>query len=107
MIEPAIELPGLGRAVACAIATNTPHRPTPLRFVWHHIQPQEAGGATVTENLVSLCDSCHYSIHRILWTLKQGTPLPKHLNSTQVGYAQAGYSRCVAAGTVAQIPNEG
>lgn len=44
----------------------THHRPVPLRFVWHHIQPQEAGGQTVQQNLVQLCDSCHYSIHRII-----------------------------------------
>lgn len=98
-------------------ASNS-HTPTPLRYVWHHIQPQEAGGQTVTGNLVQLCDSCHYTIHRILWVMAQ-ISLGKPVTDTQRGYitrpprkaqlklAQTGYNACQAAGTIAQIPNEG
>jgi HNH endonuclease len=51
-----LELPGLGKPTYCQGAEN--HNPKPLRYVWHHILPQEAGGQTTRENLASLCDSC-------------------------------------------------
>jgi len=100
-----IELPGLGKAQRCQASVS--HSPAPLRFVWHHIQPHEAGGLTVAANLIEICDSCHYSIHRLLWNLANGLPVglvPRH---TQLAFAQRGYAACIAAGTVARIPNEG
>jgi hypothetical protein len=83
------------------------HSPVPLRFVWHHVQPHEAGGLTVPENLVELCDSCHYSIHRLLWHLAKGLPAGLVPRQAQLALATRGYDACVAAGTVARIPNEG
>jgi hypothetical protein len=94
------------------------HNPRPLRFVWHHVQPHEAGGPTVPANLVQVCDSCHYTIHRILWVMAQ-IALQKPVTDVQRAYitnpprqaqlalASKGYDACVAAGTIAQIPNEG
>lgn len=75
--------------------------------MWHHIQPHEAGGATVAENLVSVCDSCHYTIHRLLWNMAKCFPLGPVPRKTQLALATRGYDACVAAGTVAQVPNEG
>jgi hypothetical protein len=103
----------VGLAPTC-IASDR-HTPKPLRFVWHHVLPQVCGGKTVPDNLVSLCDCCHYTIHAILWGLKQGNgTLPaqgkvsRRLLHTQRGaLALRGYAAAVAAGTVANIPNEG
>ena len=92
------------KATMCIVTKA--HRPTPLRFVTHHIQPQEAGGQSVPENFAQLCDSCHYTIHRLLWYMAHNVPLPK-VYAKQLALATQGYNACVAAGTVAQIPNEG
>jgi hypothetical protein len=100
---------GMGRATSC-LAYSSPHRPTPLRFVWHHVLPQICGGQTVAANVVSLCDSCHYSVHALLWQLKvtNGGPLSSRRGTAQQrAIAQDGYQRAVAAGTTALIPNEG
>ena len=94
------------------------HTPTPLRFVWHHIQPQEAGGQTVSANLVQVCDSCHYTIHRLLWVYRLvalGLPvtdvqrgyITKPPRRAQLALASQGYEACRVAGTIPQIPNEG
>jgi len=104
------------RAVSCAASGS--HSPVPLRFVWHHVQPHEAGGLTTPANLVQLCDSCHYTIHRLLWIMAlmgQGKPVTPEQSEelghpprkTQYALASQGYDACVAAGTVAKIPNEG
>lgn len=42
------------------------HRPVPLRWVEHHIQPLAMGGMNVPENRVKVCDTGHYNIHRLL-----------------------------------------
>jgi hypothetical protein len=94
------------------------HRPVPLRYVWHHEQPESAGGATDDVNLIQLCDSCHYSTHRILYAMRlqyEGKPLTEAQQSyltnpprkAQLAFAQKGFDLCVAAGTVDKIPNEG
>ena len=98
-------LPGFGTAAMCQASGS--HDPVPLRFVWHHVQPHECGGATSAENLVQLCDSCHYSVHRLLWHLAKGLPAGPIPRRAQQALAVRGYQACVAAGTVAQIPNEG
>jgi hypothetical protein len=100
-------LPGFGTAVGCTVTPARSHRPVPVRSVWHHLQPKEAGGETTALNLVSLCDNCHYTIHRIMWMLKASPVLPAGLNRAQVRLARIGYERCVTAGTVDKIPNEG
>jgi HNH endonuclease len=110
------DLPGVGLATMCT--ASKVHSPVPLRFVWHHLQPLEAGGQTVAANLVEICDSCHYSIHRLLWYMRllaEGTALsPAQADAfahpprrAQLAFATIGYQACVAAGTVASIPNEG
>lgn len=101
-----LEVPGVGRADHCQVSTMKRHYPHPVRFVWHHMQPQEAGGQTVPDNLIQLCDSCHYTIHRILWCMANILPIPK-AHPDQYAFANEGYKRCVVAGTVKQIPNEG
>ena len=98
-------LPGFGPAVRCD--ASKAHSPVPLRFVWHHVQPQEAGGATVAGNLVQLCDSCHYSVHRLLWQLANGLPVQRAPRRAQLALAQRGFAACTAAGTLAQVPDEG
>ena len=91
-------------ATSCSVTRY--HYPAPLRFIWHHIQPKEAGGTTTPDNLASLCDSCHYSIHRVLFAMAKNEPLPK-AHKKQTAIALAGYQKCVTAGTVGKIPNEG
>lgn len=100
-----LSAPGLGRARECAISQG--HRPTPMRFVWHHVLPQTCGGQTAPNNLVALCDSCHYSVHTLLWHLAQSSPPPHRGTHKQRTLALAGYTAAVRAGTVALIPNEG
>jgi len=50
-----VELLGV-RATKCVVSVS--HSPRPLRFVWHHVQPHEAGGPTTPANLIEVCDSC-------------------------------------------------
>jgi len=104
-----LELPGVGRATRCDLAKS--HTPSPLRFVWHHIYPQECGGKTVPENLVQCCDSCHYGTHVLLYQMaKNGgqlTTLKGYARTTRARYAQQGYAAAAAADTIAKIPNEG
>jgi len=108
-MEAAVFLPGVGRAAECSITTA--HYPSPLRFVWHHILPKACGGKTVSENLVSLCDSCHYAVHALLWDLKQHEGLltiPSPLrNRRRMAFAFLGYDAAKAAGTLEKITNEG
>jgi hypothetical protein len=99
-----LEIPGFPKPTSCRITTA--HNPVPLRFVLHHVQPAEAGGPTVAENLADVCDSCHYSAHRVMWEMAKGLPVEKvHRNILKL--AKTGYDACVAAGTVDKIPNEG
>ena len=104
-MQAATELYSLGPAVKCQGSKY--HSPQPLRFIWHHIQPHEAGGPTEPANLAELCDSCHYSTHRLLWHLAQGLPTGPVPRKAQLELARQGYAACVRAGTVNLIPNEG
>jgi hypothetical protein len=99
---------GIGKARGCAASTS--HRPAPLRFVWHHILPQGCGGKSTVDNLVSLCDSCHFAVHALLYQCKLsgGTVTPDSRNNkVRIALAVQGYTLAVAAGTVDKIPNEG
>jgi HNH endonuclease len=103
-------LAGVGTAQYCACSTH--HEPTPLRYVWHHILPVACGGTTITANLVSVCDSCHYGIHVLLTQLKKNggslhVPYSRFRPTVRYHYAVQGYQAAVAAGTVDKIPNEG
>jgi hypothetical protein len=111
-----LEIPGFPKPTSCQITTN--HVPTAVRFVLHHIQPQEAGGPTVAENLANVCDNCHYTVHRIMFAMRclyMNIPLTdeqKQLMAhpprrAQYLLAEQGYLACKTAGTVDQIPNEG
>ncbi len=100
-----LTVPGLGKAGHCVVSGS--HSPEPLRFVWHHIQPHEAGGPTVPANLLECCDSCHYSVHRLMFQLARGLPLDPAPRRQTLAYARQGYEACLAAGTVSQIPDEG
>src|SRR5262249_12710475 len=70
-----VYLEGAGPAVRCQLAAY--HAPRPLRFVWHHIQPAAAGGATIAANLAQVCDNCHYAVHVIMWQLANSQPLSR------------------------------
>lgn len=106
-----------GKAATMCVASAT-HSPVSLRFVWHHIQPQEAGGQTATENLVQVCDSCHYTIHRLMWIMRlvalgqaitpdQQKAITTPPRRSQLVLAGKGYDACRVAGTIDKIPNEG
>lgn len=96
-------LEAVGRASQC-VAAHT-HSPRPLRFVWHHILPQACGGLTTTDNLAELCDSCHYSIHILMYSLSQGHALHSG-GKIQRDLAHQGYAAAVAAGTAELMPKE-
>lgn len=104
------------KATYCAASVS--HNPVPLRYVWHHVQPREAGGPTTPENLAQLCDSCHYTVHRLMWiyrliALQQPTTdaqrdmITHPPRRAQLTLAAKGYEQCRLAGTIDQIPNEG
>ena len=92
------------KADHCSIAVQ--HRPTPMRYVWHHVLPQACGGKTEAANLVQVCDGCHYSIHVLMWELANHQPVPNRCNRAQLGYAMTGYQEADAAGTANLIPKE-
>jgi HNH endonuclease len=97
-----------GRASHCQLAAY--HAPEPLRYVFHHIQPQEAGGVTAEENLAQVCDGCHIAVHVLLYALARGggsLPAGVRVNRRQLALARQGYEACAAAGTVNRIPDEG
>jgi len=96
---------GLLKPTGCAVSRF--HRPVATRFVLHHICPQVCGGQTTTENTVGLCDSCHYTVHMLLYALARGVPPRAKGTRAQRKLAQQGYDACVLAGTVHKIPNEG
>ena len=96
----------VGDATKCE-ASRLAFSHKPARFVWHHIQPQATGGQTTAENLVSLCDNCHYATHAALWALAQGKPVPPGTSRSVRRLAQQGFDAATAAGTVAKIPHEG
>lgn len=94
------------------------HDPVPLRYLWHHVQPVEAGGDTTAANLVQLCDSCHMSVHLLMWYMaRQELSFLLHARETailehpprrlQYELAVRGFKACTAAGTVEKIPREG
>jgi HNH endonuclease len=101
----AVDLPGAGRATSCQLARY--HRPLPLRYVWHHILPEACGGRTEPGNLAQVCDSCHYSVHMLLWWLANGG-IPAGITGSraQLLLARRGYTLAQAAGTADRIPKE-
>lgn len=102
------EVPALGiRATRCEVAAR--HRPTPLRFVLHHVLPQVCGGLTVPGNLAQLCDNDHYAVHALLrYAATHDGQFPGRVGTrTQRDLAARGYQAAVAAGTVDRIPDEG
>lgn len=52
--------------VVIPCANPVRHQPTYLRTVKHHIKPQMWGGPDTPENLVRVCDVCHYGAHVLL-----------------------------------------
>lgn len=96
------------KAIRCQLS-RTWHRPRPLRYVLHHIQPKTCGGPSVPANLANLCDNCHYTVHAIMAALRDGdgSAARRMGNRAQRRLAWEGYRRCLVAGTVARIPDEG
>lgn len=105
-MEAAEFLEGVGRATSCQLGKQG-RTHLALRFVWHHILPQACGGKTEPANLASLCDSCHYSVHILMWYLANGG-IPATVTGTkrQLALAASGYEQAVAAGTANKIPKE-
>jgi hypothetical protein len=95
---------GVGHADHCQISVT--HRPRTLRFVWHHICPKVCGGKTDMSNLIAVDDSCHYSIHILMWQLANKQPLPHRINRQQLDLAMRGYQEALAAGKADLIPKE-
>jgi HNH endonuclease len=95
------------RADHCDGYAGARHKPTPMRFVWHHILPLICGGNTVAANLVQLCDSCHITTHWLLHRLKLGLPMGVHGTAATRTLAATGYGYATLLGTVHLIPFEG
>jgi hypothetical protein len=99
----------VGKATSCRCSAE--HNPVPLRFVWHHILPEACGGGSTSDNLVNVCDNCHFGIHALMSDMKNnnGTlvKFKRFAGTMRHHLAIAGYQRAVAAGTVDKIPNEG
>jgi hypothetical protein len=76
------------------------HYPSPIRTVVHHIFPQEWGGKTIAENLVTVCDTGHYNIHAILADLvvHQGVQVDTKGTRTERALAFQGYRQWVVNG---------
>jgi hypothetical protein len=100
---------GIGHATHCQLFAR--HSPQPLRYVWHHILPQACGGLTKTSNLASLCDSCHYAVHALLYDLRKHdgklVSFPRFENTPRGRLARQGYEQAKTLGTVDKIPAEG
>lgn len=103
---------GLGHASNCSAYGM--HRPRPLRFIWHHVLPAVCGGPTNAANLVSLCDTCHYSVHALMYLLAGNAGQTSAIHGwsrlgtkTQRQLALRGYADAVRLGTVDKIPDEG
>jgi hypothetical protein len=100
------ELPEVGKATHCILSVQSGPHPA-RRYVWHHILPQVCGGLTTPANLASLCDSCHYTVHDLMWLMANGTPLPGPPHTAaQFKLATQGYQLAVAAGTAGKMPKE-
>jgi hypothetical protein len=101
-------LAGRGKAFYCQAADY--HAPVPIRFVWHHILPLSCGGRSTEDNLVQVCDSCHYAIHRLMVDLLNNAgifvELKRFARGNRANWALAGYKAAVAAGTQANLPRE-
>jgi len=95
---------GIGHATHCEVSVT--HRPRTMRFVLHHILPQVCSGKTTPDNICQLCDSCHYSVHILLWQLANNGTLPHRINRQQLDYAMRGYQEALAAGKANLIPKE-
>lgn len=94
MSEYAHELGGVLTLAGNHCTVHGYHYPEPLRTVQHHIWPKEDGGPTVTENLVLVCDTGHYSIHALLDILRTNQPLPKSKGTrTERKLAYLGWKR--------------
>lgn len=66
------------------------HWPKPLRTVKHHIVPEYLGGPDTKDNLVLVCDTGHYNIHRLLDLLRAGKPMEGGTR-TERTYAHQGF----------------
>jgi hypothetical protein len=100
---------GIGRAATCTCYKK--HTPGALRFVWHHILPAACGGKPTVDNLVEVCDNCHYAIHALLYDLKVNNGkfvrYVKFAKTSRGKYATMGWLAAVALGTQDKIPSEG
>lgn len=74
------------------------HVPKPLGVVVHHIQPRAMLGPDADSNRVTICDSGHRNIHRLLDDLLHGGPMRRGGTRTERKLAQQGYDAWVAAG---------
>jgi anaerobic selenocysteine-containing dehydrogenase len=74
------------------------HRPTPMRVVDHHVQPQAMGGPDAPANRVQVCDTGHYNIHRLLDDLILGGPMRRGGTAEERRLAKEGYDKWVRAG---------
>lgn len=74
------------------------HRPQPLEYVIHHLDPVGMGGPDVPENRVWLCDNAHRNVHELLRAmLREDRLIPLSVFSEVYTVAVSRYAYSVAA----------
>jgi hypothetical protein len=74
------------------------HRPKPLRLVDHHIQPLGMGGEDVWANRVTVCDTGHYNMHRLLGDLIRIGKMRRGGSRKERALATLGFQAWVSSG---------
>lgn len=74
------------------------HRPRPLGLVEHHVWPLGMQGPDDPTNRVTVCDTGHRNLHRLMADLLHGGPMRKAGTRRERALAQRGYDAWVAAG---------
>lgn len=83
-------------ATVCQVHRS--HSPRPLGLVVHHVQPRAMGGPDEPANRVTVCDTGHRNIHRLLDDLLHGGPMRRGGTPAERALAQRGYAEWIAAG---------
>lgn len=99
---------GVGKASMCECSDY--HSPVPLRFVWHHILPLACGGRSTADNLIQVCDSCHYAIHRMMSDMVANNgelvEFKRFARTKRAAVAEQGYLLAKVMGTLTDMPKE-
>lgn len=74
------------------------HRPKPLGVVVHHIWPRGMAGPDEPANRITVCDTGHRNVHRLLDDLLLGKAMRRGGTQRERDLAQQGFDTWTAAG---------